>query len=308
MRGPMCLLPCQYAYELSLCEAAARAPAIDDDELVPAPPHDAAMGPAPDEHQLRLRRRAAELRTRRELHADIRRLRISVAAARAKRTKMLDSDEAAKPELEKLLGAASSLASFLSVRSSLGGADAVEPDAHLLPPPLFVLHAHASLLIGSPKLGATIYSVTISPRKPDPAATAAALPAARAHPLTVRLEIMCARTRLVLVFEYFPHLHVLGVCAPGGGSELLAAVDAGDDGRTFPHCRALLAASRGTAPLRVGALLPAVPFRWAQWLGGIEAELPDSWVASSELTAPAAASKAPPRLSLADVLAILGSL
>ncbi|KAJ1622626.1 hypothetical protein T492DRAFT_884943 [Pavlovales sp. CCMP2436] len=257
----------QYAYELSLCEAAARAPAIDDDELVPAPPHDAAMGPAPDEHQLRLRRRAAELRTRRELHADIRRLRISVAgmfdsdeAAKyynsdeaAKyyilRTKMLDSDEAAKPELEKLLGAASSLASFLSVRSSLGGADAVEPDAHLLPPPLFVLHAH-----------------------------------------------------------YFPHLHVLGVCAPGGGSELLAAVDAGDDGRTFPHCRALLAASRGTAPLRVGALLPAVPFRWAQWLGGIEAELPDSWVASSELTAPAAASKAPPRLSLADVLAILGSL
>ena len=265
----------QLQHELSLCDAASRAPALDDGELVDVPAPETG-GLVPDEKQLRLRRRAAELRTRRELHAQIGALREAVTAARARRARLLDADAAVRPELVKLIGAASSLEAYLSVPSVLCAAEPADPRAHLLPPPLWSLYTEGALLVGTPALGSTLYSVSIATSTPPvagamptphvaaaPAAPCDEPPDARA-PLSVRLHVLCARRRLFIEFSYFPRLHVLGAAAPEGGAELLRAVNVDDDGHTFPHGRALLAASRGArARARVGAR--RAPERAAPW-------------------------------------------
>ncbi|KAG8465895.1 hypothetical protein KFE25_005465 [Diacronema lutheri] len=299
----------QLQHELSLCDAASRAPALDDGELVDVPAPETG-GLVPDEKQLRLRRRAAELRTRRELHAQIGALREAVTAARARRARLLDADAAVRPELVKLIGAASSLEAYLSVPSVLCAAEPADPRAHLLPPPLWSLYTEGALLVGTPALGSTLYSVSIATSTPPvagamptphvaaaPAAPCDEPPDARA-PLSVRLHVLCARRRLFIEFSYFPRLHVLGAAAPEGGAELLRAVNVDDDGHTFPHGRALLAASRGSPVLSPEALAPAVPFRWAQWLGGIATDSPLPSGGCAEAAA---------RLSLAEVLQAIAS-
>lgn len=302
------------SHELSVCEVASRAPALDDNELVAAPSLEPG-GPPPDEKQLRLRRRAAELRTRRELHAQIGTLRAAVSAARQRRLRLQEADESAKPELAKLLGAASSLDAYLSVPAPFGTAEPSDPQAHLLPPPLWALHAQATLLLGTPALGSTLYAVAIVPSAPGTqgageeasakrpakaikveagasplqpqaqpqAQRASARSVIKPSPLSVRLDILCARRKLALVFSYHPRLHVLTVSAPEGGAELLSAVDGSDDGLTFPHCRSLLAASRGerarapprpASPSPLGSSLPAT---------GALTRLAEGWSARARL-------------------------
>lgn len=245
----------QLSHELSTCAAASRGPALDDSELVAAPPLEPG-GPVPDERQLRLRRRAAELRTRRELHAQIAVLRAAVAAARERRARLLEADEAARPELAKLLVVSSSFDAYLRVPAAPGAAEPADPRARDLAAPLWALHTQASLLLGTPALGSTLFAVAVVPSAdggaPEPAAGAGAGAVAAPAPLAVRLNVLCARRQVSLLFTYHPKLHLVAVGAPGGGAELLRHVDPADDGGTLPHCRALLAASRGARACAVG--------------------------------------------------------
>jgi hypothetical protein len=262
----------QHAHELTQCEAAGRAHTLADDELVEAPV-DGLGGPV-DEQQLWLRRRAAELRTRRELGARIASLRADVAAARTRRQALGEELELATPELGRLFGAAGSLDSYLSV-SEPGGSEPADARAHLLVPPLWALHAQAVELMAADARGdapmptgagsVTLYSLTICAAAPAPADGRLA-----ASPLRLRFELLLARRRVALDVDYFPALHVLAVAPAAGDAQaaecalLLAAVDPADDGSTFPHTRALLAASRGARRGRAARAFHSSPRAPAQ--------------------------------------------
>lgn len=105
---------------------------------------------------------------------------------------------------------------------------------------------------------------------------AAALCAPHARRVTLSGAGRGART---LTFSYFSRLNLIGVTAsPPAAAASLRSLLPDDDGSAFPDERALLralgekaekSAPADRADAALHSLLPAVPYRWAQWLGGI---------------------------------------
>jgi len=284
----------QLAYEIRKCEATALSPALDEDLLAPTEGQ-AALGAK----QARLRHRAMELQRRRELHARIGKLHDEVAAARTKRQRLMGANEQVRPDLEKLLASASALKAFLTLPAA-PPPDRIPERADSLPRPLFLVFAKASAALHGGNLTA-LYGVAVVDAPPPQQGLDAFAPLARPSQLAVRLDVLCARSRMALVFTYLPHLHVLAVHAPEGGADTLSELGATDDGSTFPHCRALLASSRSVPKCTVRDLLPGMPFRWAQWLGGIE---PDELPADGSRRASSGMAFGP-GTSIAEVLCVL---
>lgn len=249
------------AREIEACETGPALTTLDEDALAPLPADPSAAGGAAaapvDQKQVRLRRLAAELRRRRELQERIGALTAEVGVTRAKRQRLLDARERVHPELDAVLSASAPLRLYLSLSAHAavseggGGGAADARAADLLEPPLHTLHARACVLLGSAQLGSTLVGARIVPCADALAHAAHAWPAVlRPSERCVCLELLCSRAQLSLVFSYHPAVHLLAVTAVQGkggvrAAELLGAIDHDDDGQTFPHCRALLAASRG---------------------------------------------------------------
>lgn len=91
-----------------------------------------------------------------------------------------------------------------------------------------------------------------------------------------------------LAFSYHAAPGVIGVSVIGVGAprlDSLRALFADDDARGFPDERTLLRVASSSARPRdaaggesmpgVEAMAPALPFRWAQWMGGVGPPLGD---------------------------------
>jgi len=82
-----------------------------------------------------------------------------------------------------------------------------------------------------------------------------------------------------VLFSYHPHLGAIGVTVTPeehAGSLVLVFDDAGDELPDEGCLVRALAAVADDEPLpKLAAMLPARPFRWAQWLSGIGPPLAD---------------------------------
>ena len=160
------------------------------------------------------------------------------------------------------------------------------PLVALLPGPLHTLHIACSAYLAARGVTAAL-SIEGDASAAEAAAEAAAGTDATAgseyqpHPLHLLLTPGAGKGGAVC-FLFYPSLGMIGVVGRGQKLErALQTLYPGDDGLRFPdkrcQLRAQLAAQRtagaaGSAPgpaPTVSHILPARPYLWAQWLGGL---------------------------------------
>jgi len=254
---------------------------------------------ARDAHQAMLQRLAVEHGERLRLGSSLegvkvekRRRVVTAAAQRSLAT-------ATRKELEGILFSADALNKELTPPAPAPTAEAASAQASALPEPLFCLWRAASALLsarGDDKAGAPTLAIEetaaaqltrsdAAAATPAGAAAAAAAELFAAGPLSVVLR---GRSGAALAFSYHSRPHVVGVTimpssgntkkgsAPAKMEEGLCLLFAGDDARGLPDERCLLraygadgAGGAGEGLVGVEAMAPALPFRWAQWMGGI---------------------------------------
>lgn len=237
------------------------------------------LPPAESAHQLQLQRLAVEYKERN-------RLRDSLGAAKS--LKVERSDQATK---RKALNAsvATQLDGIISAATKLQDTGAFGPTpskdiqqdalAPLLPAPLYTLwHGTAAYLEAWHAAGKLLVAGDEAAAKRQLSEAAAGADEAAqsvfaAHPLRVTLQL--EGSKIEVDFSYHAQLQMIGVSAkPASAAAKLAGLFPADDGSGFPDERcALRTLSRldtgSASPPAITPMLPAKPYKWAQWLAGL---------------------------------------
>tara|TARA_B110001452_G_scaffold264015_1_gene266328 strand:- start:521 stop:1660 length:1140 start_codon:yes stop_codon:yes gene_type:complete len=240
------------------------------------------LPPAESAHQLQLQRLAVEYKERN-------RLRDSLDAAKSLKAER--SDQAAKrkslnasvaTQLDGIISAATTLQERLPplpTPSKNMRQDALAP---LLPAPLYTLwhgaaayleawRAAGKLVVAGDEAAAKLLQSEAAAAAGEPGEAAQSVFAA--HPLRVTLQL--EGSKIEVAFSYHAQLQMIGVSAkPAAAAAKLASLFSADDGSGFPDERcALRALSRldtaSASPPALTPMLPAKPYKWAQWLAGL---------------------------------------
>lgn len=231
---------------------------------------------ARDAHQQMLQRLAVEAGERKRLTSALASTQASKRARTAAASARRELAAQVSAQLDGIVAAAAALQESLHQPDglgSLGSGGAGAELAPLLPTPLFALWrgAAAYLEAWQPK-GATlaVQGDAAAAQRPAEATAAEAAGLFSEHALAV----VVSRGKRSFRFAYHPALEMISVAVtPKADAPKLAALFPADDGGGWPDARCVLRSLArsppGAPPADVSQLLPARPFKWCQWLGGL---------------------------------------
>jgi len=237
-----------------------------------------------DGHGSMLRRLAAEHGERARLAAEREEAQLEMRRRRGAATAQRSAEAASRAQLESVVFAADALRKGLGAPAISPADDAAEALCSRLPDPLFNLYRQAEAW--APGGGGAPARLSLREGAP-PGAGADPLFAAAAVVVELRA---CDAKAASLSFSFHPAIRAIGVtCDDRSRDESLRSLFSDDDARGLPDERCLLRALPAQAPEAeparrqassafdqgVEAMAPALPFRWAQWLGGLGPPLGD---------------------------------